>query len=66
MLNPEIGTLGAHTVFTGIVPDTVEIAVRAGLGVTSQNGGAAYHEGMSRLADEIIKGSGPLRGQVRS
>ena len=53
LLNPEIGTLGAHPMLAGIIPSTVEMAVRAGLGVSAQNGGAADHEGMSRLADEI-------------
>ena len=37
----------------GIIPSTVIMAVRAGLGVSSQNGGAANHDAMGRFTDEI-------------
>ena len=52
-LNLEVSALRAHPVFTGIVPYSLNMSVRACLGVSAQNRSAAYHEAMGRFADVI-------------
>jgi len=55
LLNPEIRALGAHPVLAGVIPYAVKMAVRAGRGVPSQNGGAANHDAMGCFPDKSVK-----------
>ena len=47
------GAQGTHAVFTGIVPVTLVVTIRAGLGMTSENGGAADHDAVSGFSNMV-------------
>ena len=53
LLNLKKSALGAHPVFTGVIPYSVIMIVRARLSVSAQNRRAAHYEAMGGFADKI-------------
>jgi hypothetical protein len=45
------GAQRAHAVFTGIIPVTLVMTIGTGLGMTSQNGGAADHDAVGGFSN---------------
>ena len=52
-LNLKVSALWAYAMFTGVIPDTLIVTVRACLGVSAQNRSTAHHEAVSGFANEI-------------